>query len=245
MGPRRAGSARRPGHVPAGQHVEMQVEHALPRLLADVGDHPVALQPQLLGDLGNDGEDMSHHSGILRRDLGHRGDMGLGDHQKVGGRLGIDVVEGVAQLILVHLFGRDLAPGDLAEQTVGHGTTSFSFQLFWSDLSCGTLTRLGAAAQPLSFMDTSSSQSPLPRGPRRPASASRASLLLLSLPHPPSLGCGRGPGAMARALSSISGSLPLFPTRQAARGPLPFQMLGRNEFALRGSLTLAGRRLSP
>ncbi len=42
-------SARRPGHIPPGQHMEMQVQHTLPRLLPDVGHHPVALQPHLPG----------------------------------------------------------------------------------------------------------------------------------------------------------------------------------------------------
>ena len=45
--PIESASARRPGHIPAGEHVEVQVEHALPRLGADIGYHPVALQPQL------------------------------------------------------------------------------------------------------------------------------------------------------------------------------------------------------
>ena len=98
----------------------MQVRHTLARLLADVGHHPVALQTQLLGDLGDDGEDVGHHGGVVLSDLGHRGDVHLGNHQKVGGGLGIDVVEGVADLVLIDLVGGDLSLRDLAEQTIAH-----------------------------------------------------------------------------------------------------------------------------
>ena len=51
--------------------------------------------------------------------------MGLGDHQKMRGGLGINVIESVADLILVYFVGRDLALRDLTEQTIGHGETSF------------------------------------------------------------------------------------------------------------------------
>ena len=103
----------------------MQVEHALPRLLADVGDHPVAVQALLLRQPGDDLEDVGHHRAVVRRDLGHGADVGLGHHQEVGGRLGIDVVEGVADIVLVDLAAGDLPGNDLAEQTIGHFKTSF------------------------------------------------------------------------------------------------------------------------
>ena len=35
--------ARRPGHIPSGKNVEMQMEHALTRLFSDVGDHAEAV----------------------------------------------------------------------------------------------------------------------------------------------------------------------------------------------------------
>ena len=114
-------SARRPGHVPAGQDVEVEVGHGLPRLLPNVGDHAVALQPQLPGHLGDDGEHVAHQGGVVVGHPGHRGDVGLGDDQEVGGRLGVDVVEGVADLVLIDLAGRDLAADNLTEQAVGHG----------------------------------------------------------------------------------------------------------------------------
>ena len=104
--------------------MKVQVEHALPRLLADVGHHPVALQSQLRRQLGDHLEYMPHHSLIIRIDGGYRGDVHLGHYQKVGGRLGVNVIKGVAQGVLIHLVGRDLPGDDLAEQTVRHTITS-------------------------------------------------------------------------------------------------------------------------
>ena len=51
--------------------------------------------------------------------------MGLGNHEKMGGRLGVDVVEGIDLLVLIDLVGRNLTRRNLTEQTVAHGTTSF------------------------------------------------------------------------------------------------------------------------
>ena len=44
--------------------------------------------------------------------------MGLWDHQEVGGRLGIDVIEGIHRVVLVHLVAGDLPGHDLAKQAV-------------------------------------------------------------------------------------------------------------------------------
>ena len=73
--------------------MEVQMMDALAGLLADVGDNAIALQTQLLGDLGDDGEDMSHHGGIVLGHFGHGGDVGFGDDQEVGGSLGVDVIK--------------------------------------------------------------------------------------------------------------------------------------------------------
>ena len=107
-------SAGRPGHVAAGQDMEVQVVDTLTGLLTDVGDHAVAIQTQLLGDLGDDGEDMGHHGGVVLGHFGDRGDVGLGDDQEMGGSLGIDVIKGEADLVLIDLIGRDLPFGGIA-----------------------------------------------------------------------------------------------------------------------------------
>ncbi len=86
----------------------MEMVDALPGLIPDVGDHPVALQSQLFGKPGDDGKDMPHSGLIGPVHLGHRLDMLLGDDQEVGGGLGVDVVEGAAEVVLIDLFRRDL-----------------------------------------------------------------------------------------------------------------------------------------
>ena len=46
--------------------------------------------------------------------------MRLGDDQKVGRRLGRDVIEGIAQVILVDLAAGDFPGDDLAKQAIAH-----------------------------------------------------------------------------------------------------------------------------
>ena len=105
--------AGRPGHVPARQHVEVQVEHALPRLLSTVGDHPELGNAQVLGDLGNHLKAVGHHGGIFRRNLPAGCNVGLGNHQEMGGCLGINVIKGIDQFVLIDLLGGNFSPGDL------------------------------------------------------------------------------------------------------------------------------------
>ena len=45
--------------------------------------------------------------------------MGLGDDQEMDGSLGVDVIKGIAEIILVHLVGGDLPLDNFAEQAVG------------------------------------------------------------------------------------------------------------------------------
>ena len=59
--------------------MEVQMKHALSRLLADVGDHPVAVQPLFLCQLGNDLEDISVFFALVtsKQALASFGDMKL------------------------------------------------------------------------------------------------------------------------------------------------------------------------
>ena len=63
--------ARRPGHVAAGEYVEVQMVHTLTGLLADVGHHPVALQAQLPAQPGDDLKNVGHHGAVAAVYLRH------------------------------------------------------------------------------------------------------------------------------------------------------------------------------
>ena len=93
----------------------MQMRHGLPRLRAAVGNHPEVGNAQIPRHLGDDLKGMGHNGGVLRGNLTAGANMRLRDHQKMGGRLGINVTEREDLIILVHLLGRDLTRRDLAE----------------------------------------------------------------------------------------------------------------------------------
>ena len=79
------------------------MEHALSRLLTNIGDHTEAVQPQFLRNLGNDLKAVcyDHAVGFIHRS--NRLDVLLGDHQKMRRSLRVDVIEGIAQLVLIDL----------------------------------------------------------------------------------------------------------------------------------------------
>ena len=99
----------------------MQMEHALTRLFSDVGDHAEAVHTALLGNLRNDLKAVRYNRAVGRINGGHRLDVLLGDHEKMRGSLRVNVVEGVAEVVLVHLARRDIARDDFTEQTIFHG----------------------------------------------------------------------------------------------------------------------------
>lgn len=78
--------------------MEVQVGHGLLAAspMLDTTRYPASSKPRLLGQLGNDLKNMGHHSAVLRRYSGNGLDVGLGHHQKMGGCLRGNVVEGIA-----------------------------------------------------------------------------------------------------------------------------------------------------
>ena len=97
----------------------------LPGQLADVRYHTVAVgKALLLRELRDDRVDMTDHSLIFRRDLGSGGKMLLRDDEEMCGGKGADVLEGIAEVVLVDLCGRDLTRDDFAEQAIRHGASS-------------------------------------------------------------------------------------------------------------------------
>ena len=76
--------------------MKVQMEDRLSRLLADIRHDSVAFQTQILGDLSDHRKDVTDDSLIFRGNLGNLSDMRLGNHEKMGRSLGIDVIECVA-----------------------------------------------------------------------------------------------------------------------------------------------------
>ena len=93
----------------------MQVEDALSRLFPAVGHHAEVGDALLLGDLADDLEAVGHHGRVFRGDGAAGLDVGLGDHQKVRGGLGVDVIAGIGLVILIAGLGGDLSPRGRAE----------------------------------------------------------------------------------------------------------------------------------
>lgn len=93
----------------------MEVGNRLPCVFATVRHHSETINAQLLGDLGDDCENMGNHCVVLLGDGSAGGNVNLGNHQEVGGCLGVDVVEGVAEGVLVHLVGGNLSLGNFTK----------------------------------------------------------------------------------------------------------------------------------
>ena len=101
--------------------MEMQVMNGLTGTVPAVGDYAEAvLHAHFGGQLCDDLKDVPYHSGIGAVYLGSRLYVLLGDNKEVGGCLGVNVVEGVAEIILIHLFGGHLTAYYAAEKTVVH-----------------------------------------------------------------------------------------------------------------------------
>jgi len=100
----------------AAQDVEVEVVDGLAGVVAAVANNAVAVfQAFRLGDGGDHLKNVGHNGGIFRGDLGDAADVGLGDHQNVGGSLGGNVPEGQNLVVLIHLGGGDHPCCDLAE----------------------------------------------------------------------------------------------------------------------------------
>ena len=68
----------------AAQHMEMQVLHGLAGILADIGDHAVAVvQADFLGQLGDHGKDMAQQGTVLLSQGSGTLDVLFGHNKKV------------------------------------------------------------------------------------------------------------------------------------------------------------------
>lgn len=108
----------------AAQQVEVQVLDALAAVLADIGDHAVAItKPRDLGDLGDGRKDGGNKVCGLGRHLVSGRDVRLGNDENVDRRLRRDVVERVNAFVLVHLLGGDHPCDDLTKQAIVHDSS--------------------------------------------------------------------------------------------------------------------------
>lgn len=97
-------STRRPGHITAGKHMEMQMEHALPRLFSDIGNHAKTIHLHIRRNFSDYLKTMCHNGAVGRIYCSHRLDMLLGNDQKMCGRLWINVIKSIAQFVFITFF---------------------------------------------------------------------------------------------------------------------------------------------
>ena len=108
-----------PGHVASAEQVQVEMEHRLPCARANVVHRAVsALNAALASDLRGDELAVAEDLSVFRRGFLQSNHVPFGDDQHVRRRLGIDVLEDVHFVVLVHLLRRDLAGDDLAKEAV-------------------------------------------------------------------------------------------------------------------------------
>ena len=81
----------------------MQMAHGLACVSAAVGHNTVAVVQSFgPGDGGDHLKNVGHDTAVFRRDAVAVGNVDFGDHQNVGGSLGIDIPEGQNRVIFVN-----------------------------------------------------------------------------------------------------------------------------------------------
>ena len=100
--------------------MHMQVEHGLAGASAVIHVQAEVLQPLLSGDLTGHQQQMPKQCLIGLFSIGQLGNRLLGNHQKMGRRLGIDIPEGQALVVFEDDIGRNLPVDDLGEKRFSH-----------------------------------------------------------------------------------------------------------------------------
>ena len=88
--------------------MEVQVEHALPCLFSDIGYDAEAFHALFLRDFCDHLKTVGNYRAVGIIHLRSGADVLLGNHEEMRRRLGIDIIKGIAQLVLIDLFGRDI-----------------------------------------------------------------------------------------------------------------------------------------
>jgi len=96
------------------------MKHRLSRVPSVVNDHPVtmSLETAFLGDLLGDEEQMADHLAVRLLHAVDVRDVHFWNDQDMCRRLGVQVLEGDGEMILVHQLRRDLLCDYLAEDAV-------------------------------------------------------------------------------------------------------------------------------
>jgi hypothetical protein len=148
-------SAGRPVELAAADKVDVQVKDRLSGAGADVKNGAVSvLDAALAGDFGGCEMTASYHFGVSASCFFQSGKVFFWNHQHVGGRLRIQVFEGVRGVVFVNFPGRNFLGNDAAEQAVGHvilerDKLSFKHNISAKDVDLGGSEDCGRKRFPL------------------------------------------------------------------------------------------------
>jgi len=114
------GLSRRPVKRAASQHVDVQVEHGLPRpgAVVDYGAIALRIQSALPRQLSRDKKKVAEQRLVFGEGLLERGEVLARYHQQVDRRLRVNVLDRHGALVLMNDFGGDLAADDSAKEAI-------------------------------------------------------------------------------------------------------------------------------
>ena len=99
--------------------MEVQVIHRLARLRPAVIHHAkISIAAELIRNLCNHRKDVAHNGAVCVVNFVRAGDVFLWNHKEMYRRLWVDIVESVAQIILIDLLARNFSGNDFAKQAV-------------------------------------------------------------------------------------------------------------------------------
>ena len=105
-----------PGHGAAAEQVDVEVVYGLAPVGSGVNDGAVAVgQAFSFGDLLGHGVEVAEQVSVGFLGFSERVDVFAGYYEDVGGRLGMNVAEGVGPIIFEYFLGRNFPAYDFAE----------------------------------------------------------------------------------------------------------------------------------
>ena len=109
--------------------MKVKVGYGLTALSPCVDDHTVAifLKAQFAGNFNSATNQNAPHGRVL--DMRRGGDMPFGDHEKMRGRLGINITKDRHVLILIDEVRGYLSIGDLTKDTAIHDPAPLSYYI--------------------------------------------------------------------------------------------------------------------